>query len=195
MVGSACPSLLADGVAGFNHAGAIRSDGEGSADRKPRMPRLSWWNFGMQLRPSRGDPGFGGRRVGDPAGSMRLSGSGIPWSHGFRCGGQQEAVLHRHQQSRSRRLGDAAWWRSCGGKAQRGGVYADWAANTEERLKESRDVFSTHPDVKIVDVVDIAGDTNAAFDKTQVFMAQTGAKKIDAFVCLESASERSCRMR
>jgi ribose transport system substrate-binding protein len=37
-------------------------------------------------------------------------------------------------------------------------------------------------------VVDIKGDPKAAFDKTQEFLALTGPKKIDAYVCLDSAS-------
>lgn len=61
-------------------------------------------------------------------------------------------------------------------------------SNTEERLKGIKDVFSTHPDLKIVDVVDIKEDPKTAFDKAQQFMAQTGAKQVDAFVCLDAAS-------
>lgn len=60
--------------------------------------------------------------------------------------------------------------------------------NTEERLKGIKDVLSTHPDMKIAEVVDIKGDKNAAFDRTQQFMALTGPKKIDAFVSLDSTS-------
>jgi ribose transport system substrate-binding protein len=60
--------------------------------------------------------------------------------------------------------------------------------NTEERLKGFKDVFATRPGINIVDVVDIKGDTAVAFDRTQQLLAQTGAKKIDAFICLESAS-------
>lgn len=60
--------------------------------------------------------------------------------------------------------------------------------NTEERLKGFKDVFATRPDIKIVETVDIKGDVRDAFDKTQELIAQTGAKKIDAFVCLDSAS-------
>jgi ribose transport system substrate-binding protein len=60
--------------------------------------------------------------------------------------------------------------------------------NTEERLKGFKDVFASKPEIKIVDVVDIKGDARTAFDKTQELMALTGPKKIDAFVCLESAS-------
>jgi ribose transport system substrate-binding protein len=60
--------------------------------------------------------------------------------------------------------------------------------NTEDRLKGFKDVFSTRPEIKVVDVVDIKGDAKSAFDKAQEFLALTGPKKIDAFVCLESAS-------
>jgi ribose transport system substrate-binding protein len=60
--------------------------------------------------------------------------------------------------------------------------------NTEERLKGFKDVFSSHGDIKIVDVVDIKADAKIAFDKTQEYLALTGPKKIDAFVCLDSAS-------
>ncbi len=60
--------------------------------------------------------------------------------------------------------------------------------NTEERLKGFKDVFASHPDIKIADVVDTKGDARNAFDKTQQLMALTGPNKIDAFICLESAS-------
>jgi ribose transport system substrate-binding protein len=61
-------------------------------------------------------------------------------------------------------------------------------ANTDERLKGFKDVFSTRPGINVVEVVDIKGDASVAFDRTQQFMALTGAKKIDAFVCLDSSS-------
>jgi ribose transport system substrate-binding protein len=60
--------------------------------------------------------------------------------------------------------------------------------NTEERLKGFKDVFAAQPGINIVEVVDIKGDLGVAFDKTQQFLALTGPKKIDAFVCLDSAS-------
>jgi ribose transport system substrate-binding protein len=60
--------------------------------------------------------------------------------------------------------------------------------NTEERLKGFKDVFASRPEIKIVDVVDIKGDVRTAFDKSQDYLARTGPEKIDAFVCLESAS-------
>src|ERR1017187_1533654 len=60
--------------------------------------------------------------------------------------------------------------------------------NTEERLKGFKDVFAGHPEIKIVEVVDVKADARNAFDKTQEYMALTGPKKIDAFISLESAS-------
>lgn len=60
--------------------------------------------------------------------------------------------------------------------------------NTEERLRGFKDILNTHPGIKIVDIVDIKGDARTAFDKAQPLLAQTGPKKIDAFVCLEAVS-------
>jgi len=59
--------------------------------------------------------------------------------------------------------------------------------NTDERIKGFKDVLGSRPDIKIVDVVDIKSDARTAFDKAQEFLALTGPKKIDAFVCVESA--------
>lgn len=60
--------------------------------------------------------------------------------------------------------------------------------NTEERLRGLKDGLVSHPDIKIVDVIDIKNDPRTAFDKAQEVLPETGAKKIDAFICLESAS-------
>jgi ribose transport system substrate-binding protein len=60
--------------------------------------------------------------------------------------------------------------------------------NTEERLKGLKDALAAKPEIKIVDVVDIGKDPRTAFDKTQEVLPQTGPKRIDAFICLESAS-------
>lgn len=60
--------------------------------------------------------------------------------------------------------------------------------NMEDRLKGFKDVLDTRPNIHVVDVVDIKSDARAAFDKTQQLLALTGPKKINAFVCLESAS-------
>ena len=60
--------------------------------------------------------------------------------------------------------------------------------NMEDRLKGFKDVLETRPNIHIVDVIDIKSDARTAFDKTQEMMALTGPKKINAFICLESAS-------
>ena len=60
--------------------------------------------------------------------------------------------------------------------------------NMEERLKGFKDVLDTRPNIHIIDVIDIKSDARTAFDKTQQLMTLTGPKKINAFVCLESAS-------
>lgn len=61
-------------------------------------------------------------------------------------------------------------------------------SNTEERLKGFKDVLSDEPGIKIVDIVDVKGDPNIASTKAQELVKQTGAKKIDAFVCLEATA-------
>jgi len=60
--------------------------------------------------------------------------------------------------------------------------------NIEERLKGFKDILETRPDIHIVDVIDTKSDARVAFDEAQKQLAETGPKKIDAFVCLESAS-------
>lgn len=59
--------------------------------------------------------------------------------------------------------------------------------NIEERLKGFKDVLAARGDIKVVDVIDTKSDARAAFDQAQQMLALTGPKKIDAFVCLESA--------
>ena len=60
--------------------------------------------------------------------------------------------------------------------------------NLEDRLRGLKEVLNTQPGLKITDIVDIKGDSATAFDKAQQLVAATGAKKIDAFVCLEAIS-------
>jgi ribose transport system substrate-binding protein len=60
--------------------------------------------------------------------------------------------------------------------------------NTDERLKGFKDAFAGSPEIKIADTVDVKSDPRAAFDRTQEFLTLTGPKKIDAYICLESAS-------
>ncbi|HTZ89943.1 MAG TPA: substrate-binding domain-containing protein [Alloacidobacterium sp.] len=60
--------------------------------------------------------------------------------------------------------------------------------NLDERFKGYQEVFADHPGIKTVEVVDIKGESTAAFDKTQQYMTLTGEKKIDAFICLEASA-------
>ncbi len=63
--------------------------------------------------------------------------------------------------------------------------------NLEERLKGYKDILADSPGIKIVDVVATGGDSGNAFDRTQQLVSGTGANKINAFVCLESASGKA----
>jgi ribose transport system substrate-binding protein len=60
--------------------------------------------------------------------------------------------------------------------------------NLDDRLRGFKDVFASHPDIKIIDVVDIKGDARNAFDNTQQYLTQTGVARVAAFVCLEASS-------
>jgi ribose transport system substrate-binding protein len=60
--------------------------------------------------------------------------------------------------------------------------------NIEDRLRGFKDELESRPDIHIVDTVDTKSDSRVAFDKAQELLALTGPKKIDAIVCLESAS-------
>lgn len=60
--------------------------------------------------------------------------------------------------------------------------------NTDDRLAGVKDALSARPDIHIVDVIDVKGDARTAFDKAQDLLGLTGPKKIDGFVCLDSAS-------
>ncbi len=60
--------------------------------------------------------------------------------------------------------------------------------NTDDRLTGLKNALAEKPGIKIVDVIDVKGDPRVAFDRAQELLAETGPKKIDGFVCLESAS-------
>lgn len=62
--------------------------------------------------------------------------------------------------------------------------------NLDERLKGYKEVLASSPDIKVVDVFDIQGDSRNAMDKAQEYLARTGKDKVDAIVCLESASAK-----
>ena len=60
--------------------------------------------------------------------------------------------------------------------------------NLDERLTGYQEIFATHPGIKTVEIFNIKGDSGNAFDATQRYVAQTGANKIDAFICLEASA-------
>jgi ribose transport system substrate-binding protein len=58
-------------------------------------------------------------------------------------------------------------------------------ANLDERLHGYQAVFQDHPGIKIVDVLDIQGKPQMAFDSSAAILDKD-PKKVDAFVCLEA---------
>src|SRR3984885_14576977 len=60
--------------------------------------------------------------------------------------------------------------------------------NLDERLKGYEDIFAAFPGIKVGEVFDIKADPGTALDQAGVYLARTGAAKIDAFVCLDSRS-------
>ena len=60
--------------------------------------------------------------------------------------------------------------------------------NLDDRLKGYNEVFADHPKIKVVDVFDIKGSADSAFDQTEKYLAKTGADKVSGFICLEASS-------
>ena len=60
--------------------------------------------------------------------------------------------------------------------------------NLIERLHGYKDALETSPGIKIVQTVDMKGDSRIAFDSTTQFLANDKKQHIDAFVCLEALS-------
>jgi ribose transport system substrate-binding protein len=62
--------------------------------------------------------------------------------------------------------------------------------NLEERLKGYKDVFANYPGIKVVEVFDMKGQSTAAMDKAEEYVARTGPAKINAYISLESSSAK-----
>jgi ribose transport system substrate-binding protein len=60
--------------------------------------------------------------------------------------------------------------------------------NLDERLKGYKDAFDSYPAIKVVEMFDIKADPGSALDQAGVYLARTGAAKIDGFICLDSRS-------
>jgi ribose transport system substrate-binding protein len=56
--------------------------------------------------------------------------------------------------------------------------------NLSQRLRGYQDAFASHPQIKVLQVVNIKGDPVVAFDSTKELLASN--TKVDAFVCLEA---------
>jgi len=57
--------------------------------------------------------------------------------------------------------------------------------NLYQRLHGYQDALAAHPQIKIIQVVDIKGDPRIAFDSAGAILQQ-GSGRVDAFVCLEA---------
>ena len=60
-------------------------------------------------------------------------------------------------------------------------------ANLKDRLRGYQDALAVHPQIKIVEVLDIRGNPGTAFDKTMEIMEKRAAK-VDGFACLEAVA-------
>jgi ribose transport system substrate-binding protein len=59
-------------------------------------------------------------------------------------------------------------------------------ANLKERLHGYQDVFDTHPQMKVTQIIDMKGRAETTFDTAKQILDSKA--KVDAFVCLESIS-------
>jgi ribose transport system substrate-binding protein len=60
--------------------------------------------------------------------------------------------------------------------------------NLDERLRGYKDILADHPQMKIVEVLNVKGDPGIAYDSARKYLDRKGPDKIDAFVSLESSS-------
>jgi ribose transport system substrate-binding protein len=59
-------------------------------------------------------------------------------------------------------------------------------SNLKDRLQGYQAAFAEHPDIKIIQTIDINGNSDVAFDNAKKMLE--GKTKVDAFVCLEAIS-------
>ncbi len=62
-------------------------------------------------------------------------------------------------------------------------------ANLEERLNGYRSIFAQHPQIKLVDAIDLKGDPRVAFDKATEIL-EKGKTTVDAFISMEGQSAK-----
>jgi ribose transport system substrate-binding protein len=59
--------------------------------------------------------------------------------------------------------------------------------NLKQRLNGYQAAFSNHPQIKIIEIIDVKGDPRIAFDKTTEILEKRAAS-VNAFVCLEATA-------
>jgi ribose transport system substrate-binding protein len=86
------------------------------------------------------------------------------------------------------RLGGHALVQKLGGKGNVVFFTNPDQPNLNERLDGYKDVLAESPNIHIKEVVDIKGQSTAAFDYTEHALPLTGKNRVDAFVCLEASA-------
>jgi ribose transport system substrate-binding protein len=61
-------------------------------------------------------------------------------------------------------------------------------ANLDARLDGYRKAFATHPEMKIVQIVDIHGQSTLAFDAASASLGKKGGERVDGYICLEASA-------
>lgn len=86
------------------------------------------------------------------------------------------------------RLGGRALAQKLGGKGNVVFYTNAGQPNLDERLNGYKDALADSPGIHIQEVVDIHGQSTAAFDRTEKAVPLTGKDRVDAFVCLEASA-------
>jgi ribose transport system substrate-binding protein len=86
------------------------------------------------------------------------------------------------------RLGGRALVQKMGGKGTVVFFTNAGQPNLDERLNGYKDVLADSPNIHIKEVVDIKGQSTAAFDYTEHALPLTAKDRVDAFVCLEASA-------
>jgi len=86
------------------------------------------------------------------------------------------------------RLGGRALADKMGGKGNVVFFTNPGQPNLDERLDGYKDILASSPGIHIREVVDIKGQSTAAFDYAEHALPLTGKDRVDAFVCLEASA-------
>ena len=86
------------------------------------------------------------------------------------------------------RLGGRALVQKMGGKGNVVFYTNPGQPNLDERLNGYKDILADSPNIHIKEIVDIKGQSTAAFDYAEHALPLTGKDRVDAFVCLEASA-------